>query len=51
MSLVEEFKLASPEQRRLFLAVMAVNHSDPDSVALHAILSELHETLGDYSDE
>jgi hypothetical protein len=45
---IETFKARPPVQRKLFLAQMAVNHTDSDGRHLHAVLSELDETLGDF---
>ena len=50
---LDAFKSSSPEQRRLFLAEMALNN--PELGGLHAVLKDLHEKLneihGDDSDE
>jgi hypothetical protein len=42
-SFVEQFRDTPPEQRRLFLAEMAINN--PEHRDLHRVLSELHQTL------
>jgi hypothetical protein len=39
--LIDAFKAAPSAQRRIFLAEMAVNNTDPDSRALHAVLTDL----------
>jgi hypothetical protein len=49
--LVEKFKASSPTMRRLFLAQMAINYSGAEYQELHAVLSELHRTLGDFENE
>lgn len=48
---IETFKALPPEQRKLFLAQTALNYTDSDGRHLHAVLSALHHSLGDFEDE
>jgi hypothetical protein len=42
---IDAFKSAPSATRRLFLAQMDIDHTDPESRDLHRVLTELHEQL------